>query len=91
MKNNFLRGMSHGIPIFLGYLSVSFGLGIFAVSKAGLSVFQLDRLMKMHGLSSADQDLSASPGAVFPRTKSRTRSPYQSAVTISAVSAKARR
>ena len=40
MKNNFLRGMSHGIPIFLGYLSVSFGLGIFAVSKAGLSVFQ---------------------------------------------------
>lgn len=39
MKSNFLRGMSHGIPIALGYLSVSFGFGILAV-ESGLSVFQ---------------------------------------------------
>lgn len=38
MKSDFFRGMSHGIPIALGYLSVSFGFGIKAVS-AGLSVF----------------------------------------------------
>ena len=31
--------MSHGIPICLGYLSVSFGFGILAV-RSGLSVFQ---------------------------------------------------
>lgn len=31
--------MSHGIPICLGYISVSFGFGILAV-KSGLSVFQ---------------------------------------------------
>ena len=39
MKKNFLRGMSHGIPICLGYISVSFGFGILAVNKAGLSAF----------------------------------------------------
>lgn len=32
----FLKGMCHGIPIALGYLSVSFGFGILAVRK-GLS------------------------------------------------------
>lgn len=37
MKNNFLKGIIHGIPIALGYLSVSFGFGITAV-RAGLSV-----------------------------------------------------
>ncbi|ADU23492.1 MULTISPECIES: AzlC family ABC transporter permease [Ruminococcus] len=36
MKKDFVRGMSHGVPIMLGYLSVSFGFGILAVSK-GLS------------------------------------------------------
>lgn len=40
MKSRFLRGMSHGIPICLGYLSVSFGLGILSVDKAGLSVLE---------------------------------------------------
>ena len=39
MRLGFSRGMSHGIPICLGYLSVSFGFGIIAV-KSGLSVFQ---------------------------------------------------
>lgn len=38
MKSQFLKGMSHGIPIALGYLSVSFGFGIMAV-KSGLSIF----------------------------------------------------
>lgn len=37
MKSQFVKGMSHGIPIMLGYLSVSFGFGIMAV-KAGLPV-----------------------------------------------------
>lgn len=37
MKSQFLKGMSHGVPIMLGYLSVSFGFGIMAV-KAGLPV-----------------------------------------------------
>lgn len=36
MKSNFMRGVNHGIPIALGYLSVSFGFGILAV-KSGLS------------------------------------------------------
>lgn len=36
MKNDFLIGLKHGIPIALGYLSVSFGFGIMAV-RAGLS------------------------------------------------------
>jgi len=35
VRNPFTRGMVHGIPIALGYLSVSFGFGIMAV-QAGL-------------------------------------------------------
>ena len=38
MNSRFLQGMRHGIPIMLGYLSVSFGFGILAV-QLGLSVF----------------------------------------------------
>lgn len=34
---HFFKGLYHGIPIALGYLSVSFGFGIMAV-KAGLSI-----------------------------------------------------
>ena len=37
MKSQFKKGLLHGIPIALGYLSVSFGFGIMAV-KAGLSI-----------------------------------------------------
>lgn len=33
MKNEFLRGLKAGFPIGLGYLSVSFAFGIFAVSS----------------------------------------------------------
>lgn len=37
VKSPFVRGMIHGIPIALGYLSVSFGFGILAV-RLGLPV-----------------------------------------------------
>lgn len=37
LKNQFVRGLWHGVPIALGYLSVSFGFGIMAI-RAGLSV-----------------------------------------------------
>ena len=33
IKNSFLRGLKSGVPIGLGYLSVSFSFGILAVSK----------------------------------------------------------
>lgn len=39
IKADFLKGMKDGIPIALGYLSVSFGFGIMAVA-AGLTVAQ---------------------------------------------------
>ena len=38
MNARFLQGMKHGLPIMLGYLSVSFGFGIRAV-QLGFSVF----------------------------------------------------
>lgn len=53
MKSNFFRGMSHGIPIALGYLSVSFGFGIKAVN-AGLSVFAASAISATN-LTSAGQ------------------------------------
>lgn len=33
MKSQFARGLYHGIPVMLGYLSVSFGFGILAIQK----------------------------------------------------------
>ncbi|MCM1298078.1 MAG: AzlC family ABC transporter permease [Firmicutes bacterium] len=36
MKTQYLQGVKHGIPIALGYFSVSFGFGIMAV-RAGIS------------------------------------------------------
>ncbi len=53
MNSKFIRGMSHGIPICLGYLSVSFGFGILAV-KSGLSVFQ-SAMISATNLTSAGQ------------------------------------
>ncbi len=38
MNARFVQGMKHGLPIMLGYLSVSFGFGIRAV-QLGFSVF----------------------------------------------------
>ena len=45
--------MNHGIPIALGYLSVSFGFGILAV-ESGLSVFQ-SSMISATNLTSAGQ------------------------------------
>lgn len=55
MKQNytFKRGLKDGIPIGLGYLSVSFGFGITAVNK-GLTVVEA-LLISMTNLTSAGQ------------------------------------
>ena len=52
-KKDFIKGMSHGIPIMLGYLSVSFGFGIKAAG-AGLSTFE-SSLISLTNLTSAGQ------------------------------------
>ncbi len=53
MNKQFFKGMHHGIPIALGYLSVSFGFGIMAV-KAGLSV-PAAAIISITNLTSAGQ------------------------------------
>ena len=53
IKNSFLRGTADGIPIALGYLSVSFGFGIMAAG-AGLSVFEAF-MISLTNLTSAGQ------------------------------------
>lgn len=53
MKKQFLKGMLHGLPIALGYLSVSFGFGIMAV-KAGISPTDAI-LISLTNLTSAGQ------------------------------------
>ena len=50
---HFLKGLLHGIPIFLGYLSVSFGFGIMAV-KSGLTVLEASAV-SLFNLTSAGQ------------------------------------
>ena len=40
-QNSFLTGIKDGIPICLGYLSVSFAFGIFSVEN-GLSILEDD-------------------------------------------------
>lgn len=52
-RSHFLKGIIHGIPIFLGYLSVSFGLGIMAV-KSGLTVTEAAAI-SLFNLTSAGQ------------------------------------
>ncbi len=53
MKSPFTRGLSHGIPIALGYFSVSFGFGIMAV-KSGIPAIQAI-LISLTNLTSAGQ------------------------------------
>lgn len=53
MKNSFRIGFRHGLPIGLGYLSVSFAFGIFALVQ-GLSVTETV-LISMLNLTSAGQ------------------------------------
>lgn len=67
MKSAFIRGISHGIPIGLGYLSVSFGFGINAV-RSGLSVFEASAISALN-LTSAGQaagiDIIAAGGTLL--------------------------
>ena len=58
MKGRFLQGIRHGIPIALGYLSVSFAFGLQAVSM-GLSWLQAV-LISATNLTSAGQFASLS-------------------------------
>ena len=53
MKSYFFKGIYHGIPIALGYLSVSFGFGILAATS-GLSVFSATAISASN-LTSAGQ------------------------------------
>lgn len=53
MKLTFKKGMVHGFPIFLGYLSVSFGFGITAVAS-GLTPLEAT-LISATNLTSAGQ------------------------------------
>lgn len=57
-NNSFKKGVTDGLPICIGYFSVSFAFGIFAVG-AGLSVFEA-LLISMTNLTSAGQ-LAAVP------------------------------
>lgn len=52
-NNNFRMGLRDGLPIFLGYLSVSFAFGIFAVGN-GLTIIEA-LLISMTNLTSAGQ------------------------------------
>ena len=67
MKKDLLKGMSHGVPIMLGYLSVSFGFGITAVSK-GLSALWAS-LISLTNMTSAGQaagvDIIAAGGTLL--------------------------
>lgn len=67
MKKEFLKGMSHGIPIMLGYLSVSFSFGIMAVGK-GISPLWTS-LISLTNLTSAGQaagvDIIVAAGSII--------------------------
>lgn len=67
MSKDLTRGMFHGLPIALGYLSVSFGFGIKAV-HSGLSVFSAAVISAMN-LTSAGQaagvDIIAAGGTLI--------------------------
>lgn len=52
-QNTFLKGITDSIPIFLGYLSVSFAFGIFTV-ESGLSALEA-LLISMTNVTSAGQ------------------------------------
>lgn len=53
MKSPFTKGLSHGIPIALGYFSVSFGFGIMAV-QSGLKAIEAI-IISLTNLTSAGQ------------------------------------
>lgn len=53
MKTHFIEGLKDGVPIALGYLSVSFSIGIMALAS-GLTVFQ-GAFMSLTNVTSAGQ------------------------------------
>ena len=67
MRSKFAKGMYDGIPIALGYLSVSFGFGILAV-KCGLSIFAAG-MVSLTNITSAGQaagvDIIAAGGTII--------------------------
>lgn len=67
MNAQFRKGLLNGVPIALGYLSVSFGFGIMAVQK-GLSVFSAV-MISVTNLTSAGQaagvEIIAAGGALL--------------------------
>lgn len=57
MKKEFVKGMRHGIPIMLGYFSVSFGFGVLCIQKnlsilaaVGISVTNLTSAGQVAGV-----------------------------------------
>lgn len=66
-RSDLIKGLAHGIPIALGYLSVSFGFGIMAV-RSGLTVFEA-AVISLTNLTSAGQaagvDVIASNGTLI--------------------------
>lgn len=67
MRSDFTKGISHGIPIALGYLSVSFGLGIASV-RSGLTPLAAS-IISLTNLTSAGQaagiDIIAAGGTLL--------------------------
>lgn len=67
MRKPFTRGMTHGIPIALGYFSVSFGFGIVAV-QSGLKAIEAV-IISLTNLTSAGQAMGvaviAAGGSLF--------------------------
>lgn len=53
MREAFKKGLAHGVPICLGYISVSFAFGIFAVNS-GLSVWE-SLFLSLTNVTSAGQ------------------------------------
>ena len=53
MKEHFIEGIKDGVPIALGYLSVSFSIGIMALAS-GLNIFQ-GTFMSLTNVTSAGQ------------------------------------
>ena len=53
MRSQYIKGMYHGLPICLGYLSVSFGFGLLA-AKSGLGIAEA-ALISLTNMTSAGQ------------------------------------
>lgn len=67
LKSDFVRGILHGFPISLGYLSVSFGFGITAVAS-GLSVGEASAISASNVTSAgqaAGVDIIAAGGTII--------------------------